>query len=69
MPEQDGLETLRQILKLNPAARVVMVTALGMEDYIKQAMELGASGFIIKPFAPEQVQAVVSKVLEEPAEG
>ena len=69
MPEQDGLETLRQILKLNPAARVVMVTALGMEDYIKQAMELGASGFIIKPFAPEQVQAVVSKVLEEHAEG
>ncbi len=63
MPEQDGIETLKQIFKVDPQAKVVMVTALGMEDYIKQAMELGACGFIIKPFSSEQVETVVAKVL------
>ena len=63
MPEQDGIETLKQIFDLDPSAKVVMVTALGMEDYIKQAMELGACGFIIKPFSPEQVETVVAQVL------
>ena len=63
MPEQDGIETLKQIFDFDPQAKVVMVTALGMEDYIKQAMELGACGFIIKPFSDEQVETVVSQVL------
>lgn len=63
MPEQDGIETLQQIFDVDPKAKVIMVTALGMEDYIKQAMELGACGFIIKPFSAEQVETVVSQVL------
>ena len=63
MPEQDGIETLKQVLDFDPSAKVVMVTALGMEDYIKQAMELGACGFVIKPFSPEQVETVVAEVL------
>ncbi|MGM9999561.1 MAG: response regulator [Candidatus Bruticola sp.] len=67
MPEQDGIETLKQLFDVDPNAKVIMVTALGMEDYIKQAMELGACGFIIKPFSAEQVETVLSKVLGDPS--
>ncbi len=63
MPEQDGMETLKQIFDLDPQAKVVMVTALGTEDYIKRSMELGACGFVVKPFSPEQIETVVAKVL------
>ncbi|MGM9992419.1 MAG: response regulator [Candidatus Bruticola sp.] len=67
MPEQDGIETLKQLFDTDPNAKVVMVTALGMEDYIKQAMELGACGFIVKPFSAEQVETVLSEVLGDPS--
>lgn len=63
MPEQDGIETLRQLLAVDPDAKVIMVTGLELDDYIKQAMELGAAGFVVKPFSPEQVEQVVAKVL------
>lgn len=63
MPEQDGIETLKQIFAIDPLAKVIMVTALSMEDYIKQTMELGACGFIVKPFSSEQVKTVAAQVL------
>ncbi len=63
MPDQDGIETLQQIKEEFPDAKVVMVTALGMEDHIERALSLGAVGCIIKPFAQEQVDEVVHRVL------
>lgn len=65
MPEQDGIETLRQILELDSDARVVMVTSLGMgmQDYLEQALELGATGYITKAAIETQLYEVLETVL------
>lgn len=67
MPVKSGIDALREIRAADPSARVVMVSAVGQEVIIKEALGMGASGFIIKPFDDAQVQDTVKKVLEEGA--
>ena len=50
MPDMDGLESLKQILSLNPTANVIMVSAMGQESMVREAVLTGAKGFIVKPF-------------------
>lgn len=66
MPGRDGIETVGDLREEDPKARIVMVTALGMEDYIQRALEAGADGFILKPFSPERVLDTLKEVLEKP---
>lgn len=50
MPEYDGIYALREILALDPNAKVVIVSAIGQKNALKEAFSLGAVDFIIKPF-------------------
>jgi two-component system chemotaxis response regulator CheY len=50
MPEMDGLASLKEILAINPAANVIMVSAMGQEGMVREAVLSGAKGFIVKPF-------------------
>jgi len=50
MPEMDGLASLKEILAINPEANVVMVSAMGQESMVREAVLSGAKGFIVKPF-------------------
>ena len=61
MPEMDGLAALREIIKADPAAKVVMCTALGQERSVMQAMAAGAKDYILKPFTADKVIEVVRK--------
>jgi two-component system chemotaxis response regulator CheY len=63
MPQMDGITALKEIMKLDPAARVVMCSALGQEALIADAIEAGARDFIVKPFQPARVLRVVQSVL------
>lgn len=63
MPEMDGITALKEIVRLDPAARVVMCSALGQEVLISEAIEAGARDFIVKPFQPARVLKVVQSVL------
>jgi two-component system chemotaxis response regulator CheY len=65
MPFKSGIEATREIVKVDPRAVVVMCSALGQEALVMEAIEAGASDFIVKPFKPEDVIAVVKKVLGE----
>ena len=65
MPEMDGMDAVREILKDDPSARVVMCTAVGQDDLIAEANELGASAVLLKPFAPEGLLEIMNKALEE----
>ena len=65
MPVKSGIDALREIRASDPRARVVMVSAVGQEVIIKEALGMGASGFIVKPFDEAQVQGVVRKLLAE----
>ena len=62
MPRMDGVAALKAIKQLNPRAKVVMISALGHERNVKEAMIAGACGFIVKPFVEEQVIRGLSKL-------
>jgi two-component system chemotaxis response regulator CheY len=63
MPEMDGITMLQRLMRAHPTARVVMCSALGEEQMIVRAIQLGARDFIVKPFKPERVTSAVRKVL------
>lgn len=65
MPEMDGIEAVRQIMKSDPAAKVLMCSAMGQQPLVVEALEAGAKDFIIKPFQPSKVIEAVEKALKE----
>ena len=67
MPERSGIEALGEIVRENPAANVIMCSALGQEALVIQAVEAGAKGFIVKPFKQERVLEVVRRVAGQSA--
>ncbi|QAA31042.1 response regulator [Clostridium manihotivorum] len=62
MPEMDGVEALAEIKKKDPAAKVVMISALGQETWVKKAVMLGAKGFVVKPYKEEYVVETLNKL-------
>ncbi len=64
MPEMDGIQAVRRIIGSDPNAKVVMVSALGQESMVKDAILAGAKDFIVKPFQPDRVLDAIKKVLE-----
>lgn len=64
MPGASGIEMVKRIIAEDPGARIVMVSALGQESFIREAMDLGARGFVVKPFRKEEALATLAKALE-----
>ncbi len=64
MPGMDGMEVLRQVREIRPDIRIIMISAYGTIEVAVEAMKLGAVDFIQKPFSPEEVRALVSRVLD-----
>lgn len=66
MPVMDGLEFIRQVQAKTPAvaAPIVMITTEGSESHVVQALQLGAKGYIRKPFTPDQVKEHVIPLLK-----
>lgn len=62
MPEMDGLTALKEIRAHDPTARVAMVTALGQQQVVLEAVKSGAKDFLVKPCESERVLAAVSKL-------
>jgi two-component system chemotaxis response regulator CheY len=62
MPEMDGLQALREIVALNPSANVIMVSAMGQEAMVREAIMSGAKGFIVKPFKEEGILSAIDKL-------
>ena len=65
MPGMDGLETARTILQKHPEARILMVSSLAYDDTINEAKDIGAKGFVYKPFYPEQIVMSMQKAFSE----
>jgi two-component system chemotaxis response regulator CheY len=63
MPEMDGLAALKEIVSFDPQAKVVMLTALGQESVVLEAVKSGARDFIVKPFEHDRVMKAISKLL------
>jgi DNA-binding NarL/FixJ family response regulator len=62
MPELDGLEAARRIIAANDAARILILTTFGLDEYVYEALRAGASGFVLKDDPPEQLIGAVRTV-------
>jgi two-component system, NtrC family, response regulator HydG len=67
MPGLNGLDTYREIHKLNPDAMAVMITGYAVEEILEQAQKEGAYGHIHKPFDISEIKNVITKASEEKA--
>lgn len=63
MPDMDGLEALKEIIKLDGNAKVAMVTAIGQQNMVMECLKSGAKDFVVKPFDPGRVLAAVKKMV------
>lgn len=64
MPDMDGLTALKEMKKLDPDVRVAMVSAMGQQSVVMDALKSGAKDFVVKPFEADRVLATVKKLLE-----
>jgi two-component system chemotaxis response regulator CheY len=62
MPEMGGIDALKEIMKLDPNAKVVMISAMGQERMVLEAVMAGAKTFIVKPIIEEHVIETLTKV-------
>ncbi|OIP28383.1 two-component system response regulator [bacterium CG2_30_54_10] len=63
MPEMNGIDAVRAIRKTDPAARIIMCSAMGQQAMVIDAIQAGARDFIVKPFQPNRVIEAVQKAL------
>ncbi|MDR3556831.1 MAG: response regulator [Syntrophobacteraceae bacterium] len=68
MPEMDGIEFLKSLKKMPMCSNipVVFVTTEANEDRLKQLLDLGAGGYIRKPFRPEEIGTLLSRIMGGP---
>ena len=63
MPNMTGVEAVKHLVKLDPDAKVIMVSSLGYQDKVKEAIVNGAKYFIVKPFKPMDAAKTIRKVI------
>lgn len=64
MPVMSGLDAVKVIIPEFPNAKIIMITALGQQRIIVDAIEHGAKDFITKPFTPEKLKSVIANIME-----
>ncbi len=62
MPDMDGIAAVKEILKINSEAKVIMCSAMGQKPMIKEALEAGAKDFIVKPFDSAKIVNTLSSI-------
>ncbi len=63
MNEKNGLEAAREIMRRDPSARIIIVTALGHEKMLIDSFRIGVKDFVVKPFKPERLISAAQKAL------
>lgn len=63
MPRMDGIEALKQIREIDDKAKVIICSALGQQAIVAEAVRLGASNFIVKPFEPRHILAAIETII------
>lgn len=61
MPKKDGLETLKELKRISPSSKVIIATGYKSVDIAQEAMNLGASDYVVKPFDRDKIRKVVQK--------
>lgn len=64
MPKMSGIEATRKIIKGNPEAKIVMVSAMGQESLVMESIHAGAKDYILKPFSADEVIKTLQHCLD-----
>ena len=62
MPEKDGLAAIKEIIAMDPKAKIVVCSAMGQKDIVLEAIQSGAKNFIVKPFDAPKVTDIIKAV-------
>lgn len=68
MPVKDGITALKEIMEFDAAAVAVMVSSVGTQMHIREAVKTGARDFLQKPASLEQITSIVERVVREKSE-
>lgn len=63
MPKMNGIDAVKAIKEFEPDCKILVVSAAGKEEMVREAVMSGAKGFIVKPFSEEKVIATAKKIL------
>jgi len=63
MPKKDGLSVLKEIMKIDPMAKVILITASGNLKTIQECIQAGASTYILKPFKFDELTIAIQNTL------
>ncbi|HVM43288.1 MAG TPA: response regulator [Gemmatimonadales bacterium] len=63
MPDMGGIDAVREIVKQDPNAKILMCSAMGQQALVVEAIQAGAKDFVVKPFQPSRVLEAVQRVL------
>lgn len=63
MPQMDGIECIENLVKLKPAVRILVISALADKATAVEAMEKGANGFLNKPFTDRQLNEAIAELI------
>ncbi len=63
MPQMDGIECITQLVRLKPAVRILVISALADKATAVEAMERGANGFLNKPFTDRQLNEAIAELM------
>ena len=63
MPEMTGIDALKEIMKQDSKAKIIMITAMGQEALVKEAVMNGAKGFVVKPFNEEHILQTIRQLI------
>ncbi|NMB33327.1 MAG: response regulator [Clostridium sp.] len=64
MPELDGISAIEEILKVSPETRIIMVSAMGQQAMVIDAIKMGARDFVVKPFDKTRVMQAIQNVMD-----
>jgi len=62
MPDLDGIKAIEDILKVSPQTKIIMVSAMGQQSMVIEAIKLGAKDFVVKPFEKDRVMQAIKNV-------
>lgn len=63
MPEMDGIAALKKLVEIDPNVKIAMVTAMGQQSMVIEALKAGAKDFVVKPFDAERVLGAVKRLI------
>jgi two-component system chemotaxis response regulator CheY len=64
MPDMSGIEACQKILKINDQAKVIMISAMGQESIMMEAIEAGACDYLLKPFSSQDILNAAARALQ-----